>query len=50
MIESCHTEIWIMSILTKAESGGSVSGLCRTATLLGKLIEQDNNCMSLTYL
>lgn len=50
MKESRYTEIQIMSILKKAESGVSVSGLCRKITILGKRIEQDNNFMSLTYL
>ena len=50
MKESHYTEIQLMSILKKAESGVSVSGLYRKVTLLGKRIEQDNNFMSLTYL
>jgi len=34
----------------KAESGFSVSGLCRKVTVPGERIEQDHNFMSLAYL
>lgn len=50
MKETRYTEIQIMLILKKAESGVSVSGLCRKVTVLGKRIIQDNNSMRLTYL
>ena len=50
MKESRYTELQNMSILKKAESGVSVSGLYRKVTLLGKRTKLDNNVMTLTYL